>query len=270
MTHVVLVSGKGGVGKTTLAAATAVRAAELGHRSLVVSLDRAHSLGSVLNVPLGAKAVAVPGVAGLDAVEADPQVELDRYWRPLGEYGTRLLQWAGLGGVEADEVAIFPGLEELLLLSRLIEMIEAASHDLVVVDLAPTASSMRLLTFPELEGARAFRLGARLRASLSARGSARRSGPRRRRAGGLRRSRSSFALHRNASAAFLRGSGRNTSRALASPRERARARSEAERRPTDRHGRRLASTAALADVPSRTRSPLGALAVVFEPATRKP
>ena len=150
MTRVVLVSGKGGVGKTTVAAATGVLSAKRGHRSLVASLDRAHNLGDVLGVELGAEPTAVPGAAGLWALEADPQVELRRQWRALSGYFARLLEWAGIGGAEADEIAVFPGLEELLVLSRLTELVESKKYGLVVVDLAPTASSLRLLSFPEL------------------------------------------------------------------------------------------------------------------------
>jgi arsenite-transporting ATPase len=148
MTRVVLVSGKGGVGKTTVAAATAIRAAALGHRTMVVSVDRAHNLGDVLGVKLGATPIEV--APGLDALEADPQAELQRQWGVLQGYFARFFEWAGLGGAEAEEIAIFPGLEELLLLTRVAELVETAEYDLVVVDLAPTASSLRLLAFPEL------------------------------------------------------------------------------------------------------------------------
>ena len=150
MSRVVLVSGKGGVGKTTVAAASAVVAAGRGHRVLVASLDRAHNLGAVLGVELGAEPRAVAGVPRLWALEADPQAELRRHWRALGGYFARLLEWAGVGGAEADEIAVFPGLEELLVLSRLCELVESKRYALVVVDLAPTASSLRLLSFPEL------------------------------------------------------------------------------------------------------------------------
>jgi arsenite-transporting ATPase len=148
VTRVVLVSGKGGVGKTTVAAATATLAAAQGQRALVLSLDRAHNLGDVLGEALGPDPARVAG--GFWAVEADPQAELRRAWDALSGYLARLLEHLGLGGVEADEVAIFPGLEELLLLSRLTELVESSDYDVVVVDLAPTASSLRLLGFPEL------------------------------------------------------------------------------------------------------------------------
>ena len=150
MTRVVLISGKGGVGKTTVAAATAARAAALGHSTLAVSLDRAHNLGDVLGTELGPVPRPVDGVPGLFAMEADPQEELMGRWASVRGYFSDLLHWMGVGGVEADEVAVFPGLEELLVLSRVAELVEQAEHELVVVDLAPTASSLRLLSFPEL------------------------------------------------------------------------------------------------------------------------
>lgn len=150
MTRLVLVSGKGGVGKTTVAAATAVRAAEIGHRTLVVSLDRAHNLGDVLGRELGAAPKRVRGCARLSAMEADPQTELSEHATALQGYFARLLEWAGVSAVRADEVAVIPGLEELLMLSRLATLVESGEHDVIVVDLAPTASSLRILSFPEL------------------------------------------------------------------------------------------------------------------------
>ena len=150
MTRVVLISGKGGVGKTTIAAATGVHAATRGVRTLVTSLDRAHNLGDVLATRLGPEAQPVPETQGLWALEASPQAELRRQWDTLSGYFSRLLAWAGVDGLEADEIAVFPGLEELLVLSRLTEIVESTSYELVVVDLAPTASSLRLLSFPDL------------------------------------------------------------------------------------------------------------------------
>lgn len=152
--RLLLVSGKGGVGKTTLAAATAVRAAERGLRTLVVSVDRAHNLGDVLGATLGAEPTAVPGRERLFAMEADPQRELEAREATLQGYLARFLEWAGVAASHADEVAVIPGLEELLVLARLATLAEDGVWDLVVVDLAPTASSLRLLSFPEMmEGA---------------------------------------------------------------------------------------------------------------------
>ncbi|MBN1962638.1 MAG: ArsA family ATPase [Deltaproteobacteria bacterium] len=150
MTRVLLISGKGGVGKTTIAAASAVRAAELGHKTLLLSVDRAHNVGDVLGMKISSEPTSVTSIANLMALEADPQVELRRHWHSFTGYISRFLQWAGLGGTQADETLIFPGLEELLTLSRLNDLVESQEFDLIVVDLAPTASSLRLLSFPDL------------------------------------------------------------------------------------------------------------------------
>ncbi len=161
MTRVILVSGKGGVGKTTVAAATSVMAARCGHRTIVVSMDRAHNLGDVLGAKLGAKPAPVAGCKHLRAMEVDPQTELREHEAALEGYFARLLSWAGVAsGIHADEVAVIPGLEELLMLSRLAIVIDEADADVVVVDLAPTASSLKLLSFPELMAGPLGRLAA--------------------------------------------------------------------------------------------------------------
>lgn len=143
-----LFSGKGGVGKTTVSAATAVRAAALGHRTLVASLDRAHNLASVLGA--GHCDTPTPLSDRLAVVELDPQAELARSWSVVAGPIGHLLRWLGVKGAAADEIAVFPGLEELLLLARLADLAEDPAWDLLIVDLAPTASSLRYLSFPDL------------------------------------------------------------------------------------------------------------------------
>lgn len=147
-----IVGGKGGVGKTTIAAATAIGAARAGRRCLVASLDRAHSLGDVLGQRLGPEPAPVAGVAKLWALEIDPQAELHRNWGALQSYLGRFLTYLGVGGAVAEEMAVLPGLEELLVLSRLAELVASGDFDLHVADLAPTASSLRYLSFPDLIG----------------------------------------------------------------------------------------------------------------------
>jgi arsenite-transporting ATPase len=146
--RVVLVTGKGGVGKTTLAAATAVEAAARGTRTLVASTDAAHSLGDVLCARLGADPAAV--APDLDAVQIDGRRELERSWEAIAEYLRRLLGWAELDRLRVDELVVIPGLDQLLALARLRSLAEEGRWDAIVVDCAPSADSLRLLTLPEV------------------------------------------------------------------------------------------------------------------------
>ena len=148
--RLLLMAGKGGVGKTTVGAATAVATAAGGARTLVVSLDRAHSLGDVLRVPLGPGPTPVPSRDALWAMELDPQAELHRHWGVLQRYLGQFFRYLGMSGATADEMAVLPGLEELLALARLADLLVSEQYDLVVADLAPTASSLRYLSFPDL------------------------------------------------------------------------------------------------------------------------
>ena len=150
--QLLIVGGKGGVGKTTIAAATAIGAASRGQRCLVASVDRAHSLGDVLGQPLGPEPAPVAGMEHLWALEVDAQAELRRHWGALQSYLGRLLTYLGVGGAVAEEVAVLPGLEELLVLTRLSELVSSGGFDVHVADFAPTASSLRYLSFPDLVG----------------------------------------------------------------------------------------------------------------------
>ncbi len=149
-TRLVIISGKGGVGKTTIAAATAAAAADKGYRTLLVSLDRAHNLGDVLQCSPGSAPVQVPGTHSLYAMEMDPQAELSSSWPLLKQYFSRFFAYLGAAAVEAEEMAVFPGLEELLVLTRLAELADSDKYDLIVADMAPTASSLRYLSFPDM------------------------------------------------------------------------------------------------------------------------
>ena len=150
--QLLIVGGKGGVGKTTIAAATALGASAKGRRCVVASVDRAHSLGDVLGQPVGPEPTPVAGADTLWAVEIDPQAELRREWGTLQSYFGRLLAYLGAGGAEAEEMAVLPGMEELLVLSRLSQLASEAGFDLCVADFAPTASALRYLSFPSLAG----------------------------------------------------------------------------------------------------------------------
>ena len=155
MTRVVLVTGKGGVGKTTTAAATAVRAARCGLRTLVMSTDAAHSLGDALDVDLRTasawhETTAVEPHLHALAVGAHTAVEAD--WQVVRDYLLGVLDAMGVDAVVADELTSLPGAEEVTALAALAHQADSGEWDLVVVDCAPTAETLRLLALPEVLG----------------------------------------------------------------------------------------------------------------------
>ena len=155
MTRVVLVTGKGGVGKTTTAAATAVRAARSGLRTLVMSTDAAHSLGDALDVdlrtaPTWRETTEVEPHLHALAVGAHTVVEAD--WQVVRDYLLGVLDAMGVDAVVADELTSLPGAEEVTALAALAHQADSGDWDLVVVDCAPTAETLRLLALPEVLG----------------------------------------------------------------------------------------------------------------------
>jgi len=146
----VLFTGKGGVGKTSIAAATAVEAARGGARVLVTSTDPAHSLADAFATPLGDRPtpVDVPG-GHLLAQQLDAQHRLERHWGRVRDYLAAVLSWGGVGDVAAEELVLFPGLDELFALFDLQRQAATGEHDLIVVDCAPTAETLKLLTLPD-------------------------------------------------------------------------------------------------------------------------
>lgn len=146
--RIILYSGKGGVGKTTLAAATAVRSAELGHRTLAVSTDAAHSLADALGLPIGATPTRV--ARNLDAIEIDVNRELGDHWGVIQEWLTRFMTFRGVAESVAEEMAILPGLEELFSLLKVKAFVEAGDHDVILIDCAPTGETVRMLAVPEI------------------------------------------------------------------------------------------------------------------------
>lgn len=146
--RVLLITGKGGVGKTTVAAATALRCADLGLRTLVVSTDAAHSLGDAFSVELSDAATDV--APRLRARQLDARVVLERLWGDAREYLAGLLGGTGLDQVRAEELSVLPGLEEVVALGELADHIDDADLDVVVVDCAPSAETIRLLAAPEV------------------------------------------------------------------------------------------------------------------------
>ena len=145
--RILIYTGKGGVGKTSIAAATAVRLAQLGRKTLVMSTDQAHSLGDSLELPLNGKARAV--MDNLDAMEIDPMEEGRRAWGNMRDYLKEIISGRANGGIEADEVLLFPGLEELFSMLRILDFCEEGRYDVMVVDCAPTGETLSLLRYPE-------------------------------------------------------------------------------------------------------------------------
>jgi arsenite-transporting ATPase len=146
--RVLLFTGKGGVGKTTVAAATAVRAAEAGHRTLVMSTDPAHSLGDSFDVEVGESATSI--APKLWAEQIDAQSRLETNWREIQDYFVQLMNWAGVDTIQAEELSVIPGLDEIFSLIDVKTHVESGRYDLLVVDCAPTAETLRLLSLPEI------------------------------------------------------------------------------------------------------------------------
>lgn len=146
--RIILYLGKGGVGKTTTAAATAARAAELGHRTLVVSTDVAHSLADALDRPLGSQPTEVaPNLWGQEINVLD---EIRQHWGKLQDYLQTLLRRKGVDEVAAEELSIIPGMEEVVSLLHIRKQAQDGKFDAVIVDAAPTGETIRLLTMPEM------------------------------------------------------------------------------------------------------------------------
>ena len=146
--RVLLFTGKGGVGKTTTAAATALRCADDGLRTIVLSTDPAHSLADAFDVELGPLPVQV--VPNLFGQQLDAQDRLEDAWHDIQGYLLEVFAWAGLEGVEAEELSVLPGLDEVFALADIREHAESGQWDVVVVDCAPTAETLRLLSLPEV------------------------------------------------------------------------------------------------------------------------
>lgn len=154
--RILLFSGKGGVGKTSLAAATGLRLAEKGYRTLVMSVDPAHSLGDSFNIggDLFHKATSDPLLITerLEIQEVNIQREVKRHWQEIATYVTSVIKTTGITGVEADELAIIPGMEELSAMMYVNSYNRQNKYDVIVLDCAPTAESLRFVSMPTTLG----------------------------------------------------------------------------------------------------------------------
>jgi arsenite-transporting ATPase len=150
--RILLFSGKGGVGKTSLAAATGVRLAELGHRTLVMSIDPAHSLGDSFDLDTDLFHIKTsdpfPINDKLSIFELNIQKEVKRHWQEISSYVVSVLRTTGINDVEAEELAILPGMEELSAMMYINQYRRENRYDVIVLDAAPTAESMRFISMP--------------------------------------------------------------------------------------------------------------------------
>ena len=146
--RIILYTGKGGVGKTSIAAATACKIAEGGKRVLIISTDQAHSLGDSFDVKLS----NVPAMLAenLFAMEIDSILENEKVWGNIKGYIERLMTLKGDSNIETEELLVFPGFDELLSLIRIKEIYDEGKYDVLIVDCAPTGETMSLLKFPDL------------------------------------------------------------------------------------------------------------------------
>ncbi len=148
MTRVLLFTGKGGVGKTTTAAATALRCADAGLRTVVLSTDPAHSLADAFDLPLGP--LAAPLVDHLWGQQLDAQERMEEGWHDIQGYLREVFSWAGVDGLEAEELSVIPGLDEIFALADIKGYVDSGEWDVVVVDCAPTAETIRFLSLPDI------------------------------------------------------------------------------------------------------------------------
>jgi len=146
----ILYTGKGGVGKTTIAAATACKLAKDGRRVLIMSTDQAHSLADSFEMPIGNEETEV--AENLYAMEIDAVRESELAWGKMKSYFRELLSARAASGIETEELLVFPGLEELFSLLKIVEISEAGKYDALIVDCAPTGETLSLLKFPEMFG----------------------------------------------------------------------------------------------------------------------
>ncbi len=146
--RILLYTGKGGVGKTSISAASALRCAELGYRTVVLSTDPAHSLGDSFNVRIGNQLTQL--APNLWGQEIDLLNQMDRYWGTVQNYLNALFMWQGMDSLVAEETAVLPGMEELASLMQITALADSGDFDVIIIDAAPTGSTLQLLSFPEV------------------------------------------------------------------------------------------------------------------------
>jgi len=146
--RIILFTGKGGVGKTTLSAATALLSAKRGYKTLVISTDAAHSLSDSFEAQLSNQPKKI--VPHLYGQEINPLEEIEKKWGEIKSYLTDLFASQGIDTIEAEEMSIFPGMEELFSLMEIRNYSKKSDYDVIIVDCAPTGDTLRLLSAPEI------------------------------------------------------------------------------------------------------------------------
>jgi arsenite-transporting ATPase len=145
---IILFTGKGGVGKTTVAAMTAIKASNLGYKTLVISTDPAHSLSDSFQFQLGAEPRKI--AERLYGIEVNVEHELRQHWDIIKDYLLLFFKSQGIEDVIAEELAILPGFDEIASLLKLLEFSEKGDYDAIILDCAPTGETLRLLSVPEV------------------------------------------------------------------------------------------------------------------------
>lgn len=148
MGRIILYTGKGGVGKTTVAAATALQAAKKGYKVLVISTDAAHSLRDVFDQELGPEPKKV--AKNVYAQEIDVYYSVDKYWGKLTSYIQSLFNWMQVDDILAEEFSVFPGMEEVASFLWVYNHYKENQYDVIIVDTAPTGETLKLLSLPDV------------------------------------------------------------------------------------------------------------------------
>ena len=150
--RIIFFAGKGGVGKTSVSAATGIRAAEMGHKTVVMSLDVAHSLADIFDLDRDLldqnKGEPIQINEKLYIQELDIQEEIQRYWGDIHKYLSSILYTTGLDEVLAEELAVLPGMEEISLLLYINKYVKDKEYDVILLDCAPTGESLRFISIP--------------------------------------------------------------------------------------------------------------------------
>ena len=146
--RIILYTGKGGTGKTSISAATAVKSARRGLKTLVVSTDAAHSLGDSFDMKLSPEPVEIE--KNLWAQEIDSIHEAEKSWGKVQEYVTTLLTAKAVKDITTEELTVFPGMEDLMSLLRILDYYKNNTYDVIIIDCAPTGETLALLSFPDM------------------------------------------------------------------------------------------------------------------------